>query len=1515
MRIHVSNLLRHSAGPIFLLCVGFFFAPPSQAGAAISLISGGAISDNTTNGGNITLTFPAGVQEGDVVILYGGHPHRTPAALGPSTAGYTEIAAYTAAAPNFGVWYKVMGSTPDTSVIGQGTGNAQDVTAYAAYILRGVSSVVLDQTSTTAGPTSNSQPNAPSITTQTAGAWVVALGGSQITDTTRGTLANYSNANGNTGNDTNDISVEGATRSIASPATEDPPIWPTTWTAGSVYAVTVALKPNAAPTLSISQPDGVSDSVSAGTAYDITYTLADTDNVVTAAFYYDTDNTGLNGTAISGACATAAEGSGVTCSWDTTGVTPGTYYVYGTTDDGTNSAVSAYSSGTITITTPPPSLTLASAVNQPPYVATSTADIVLGVASLAMTSSSASVTAVTLKENGGTISADSELANIELWLSYDASWSADDNQLDTAKTFNGTDGEATFTETFTATSGPQYLIIRGDVASGATVNDTIEMQVKTVSTSVTVNTAPLEISGSTAVWKKRLQLIFDNSSQAENLSSFPVLVKLDSSRISYVDVGKSDGTDLRFVDSDGITELDYEIDTWNSSATSYVWVKVPQIDASSATDSIWMYYGNASAASGEDVANVWTNGYEAVYHFSQSSGTYFDSTSNNHDSDAQAVTSSGETTGSIGIAPNFNGTSNSNYITLPDSSGWDMTNLTIEAYIKPTGAGAAVSTGNGGFSGTGYPQIYPLITKGLGEAETEAADVQFFMGLSASPNYKVGSDYENWLSNTPSPSLNNPVQGATTLSTSGTWYYVAAKNNPAATTHAVYLNGAVDNSTTTMHLVPNKNGTQKVGIGVAVNTAGTKSGGFNGYIDEVRISNVARSTAWMAAGQLVLTDTFITFPASQAVAISSTANQTFVVGESSVPVSAIAVSDAATPSIIAANNIRIVIPSAFNMSWNTGDTSAVITGGASSKVSTTVSYPDSKTLLIDVTSDFAASDTITISGLSFSSFTAASSADNLELVIAGAGGAVAATDSKTKTIVAPSISSRADQSFDADISATTSEPITITASSATTSITAANNIRIKIPDSLGLTWDTTDTSITIGPTLDAYTESTYVADMPTVTADLSGITYNPLTDTVFTITNGTPTIYEYSLTGTLLRTITMTGFIDTEGIEWMYGTTYAVTQERDPYDIVIVTIGDSTTSLNKTNGTVITPEITFSSNLGMEGITYDPAENVFYVAVEKPAAGGAVGAGGGRVFKVMMDGSVTEYTTLAANLLAEGNTDLADIVYDEMTGHLFLLSEENNMITEASTDGTIYGSRAVDAKFAQPEGLELSKDGEKMFIVSEPDDYAYYTRTPAISTTVSFEDSGKTMVVDVTSDFSPSQSITIDGMKFDNFGPGSGTDNLELEVFNNGETQDTDDKTIAIVGGAVYSVSITTSGVIEYGYVALSTATSTVSHGFTQIAENDGNGSERINVKSSDAGGGTAWTLSSSVGTNQYKHEFSTTTGSSWFVMPDASTYVTAHPLLAPTGTMNLDFRLTVPSATSDYAQKSVTITVQAVAP
>ncbi len=60
---------------------------------------------------------------------------------------------------------------------------------------------------------------------------------------------------------------------------------------------------------------------------------------------------------------------------------------------------------------------------------------------------------------------------------------------------------------------------------------------------------------------------------------------------------RSDFGDLRFTKSDGVTLLDYWIESYTSGVSATVWVEVDSIPASPNTASIYLYYGNPSATS------------------------------------------------------------------------------------------------------------------------------------------------------------------------------------------------------------------------------------------------------------------------------------------------------------------------------------------------------------------------------------------------------------------------------------------------------------------------------------------------------------------------------------------------------------------------------------------------------------------------------------------------------------------------------------------------------------------------------------------------------------------------------------------------------------------------------------------------------------------------------------------------------------------------------------------------------
>src|SRR5206468_4222502 len=142
--------------------------------------------------------------------------------------------------------------------------------------------------------------------------------------------------------------------------------------------------------------------------------------------------------------------------------------------------------------------------------------------------------------------------------------------------------------------------------------------------------------------------------------------------------------------------------------------------------------------------------------------------------------------------------------------------------------------------------------------------------------------------------------------------------------------------------------------------------------------------------------------------IASAASQVFVVGQAPAGLSPITITDVATPIITAANDIRIRIPAGLNMSWNTGLTAATITGSGAGKVSPTVSYEDAgKTLVLNVTTNFAGNDQIVVSGLQYTSFTAPSGSAYLQLVVSGPGASTASSDSRTIQVVQPTIASAA----------------------------------------------------------------------------------------------------------------------------------------------------------------------------------------------------------------------------------------------------------------------------------------------------------------------------------------------------------------------------------------------------------------------------------------------------------------------------------------------------------------------------
>ena len=126
-------------------------------------------------------------------------------------------------------------------------------------------------------------------------------------------------------------------------------------------------------------------------------------------------------------------------------------------------------------------------------------------------------------------------------------------------------------------------------------------------------------------WLHRARISFDNTAQTtDNLDDFPLLVTINRPKLPSLDLSATVGADVRFTDAITGAELSYEVQSWDQATDqATIWVKVPRIDAGSATDYIYIYYNYDGTAaydqSAADEAAVWPSG-TGVYHLEDDPG-------------------------------------------------------------------------------------------------------------------------------------------------------------------------------------------------------------------------------------------------------------------------------------------------------------------------------------------------------------------------------------------------------------------------------------------------------------------------------------------------------------------------------------------------------------------------------------------------------------------------------------------------------------------------------------------------------------------------------------------------------------------------------------------------------------------------------------------------------------------------------------------------------------------------------
>lgn len=321
-------------------------------------------------------------------------------------------------------------------------------------------------------------------------------------------------------------------------------------------------------------------------------------------------------------------------------------------------------------------------------------------------------------------------------------------------------------------------------------------------------------------WKSRQKITVASGNVSGSHTDFPLLVSAGGNNPVFFGA-KPDGADILFTASDAVTPVPFEKEKYDPVLRELVyWVKVDSL-ADSQDTCVYMYYNSAGTAPANTPSEVWTNAFVMVQHMQENaddaSPAFKDSTPNGNDgTDFAGMAASNRVAGQIGDAQEFNGVDVTGHrIEVPSNTTLDITGaMTISAWCK----GTPFNDGIISKIDTSVNFGYRLVDES-GSSPTEAYECRFNDGT------------------------NHAARG-TTAADLDIWQHVVAVFVPSSAVR-LYVNGSLETQNTTS--IPASIGsaaTIPLFIG-ARHSGANPAFNYDGIIDEVRISAVARNAGWI----------------------------------------------------------------------------------------------------------------------------------------------------------------------------------------------------------------------------------------------------------------------------------------------------------------------------------------------------------------------------------------------------------------------------------------------------------------------------------------------------------------------------------------------------------------------------------------------------------------------------------------------------------------------------------------------
>jgi biopolymer transport protein ExbB len=339
------------------------------------------------------------------------------------------------------------------------------------------------------------------------------------------------------------------------------------------------------------------------------------------------------------------------------------------------------------------------------------------------------------------------------------------------------------------------------------------------------------------------------------LTNFPMLISVTNANLATVangghiasyNPGTNDPQDLVFEALDDATcggagtspcRLDHEIEAYVPATGQLVaWVRVPSITNGTV---IYMYYGNGCSVSTQNAMGVWDANYRGVWHLSQNptgaAPQMRDSTTNAYNGTAVGSFVAGDQQAAVidgGL--NFNGTNDEIQIA---KAALGATSVTVSAWIRVKSFSESTFSPNAN------------TTVGAVFFSTRDLDGDVSPTLGVSP-VSGGAGAQNGLVFiNDSANIAMGAKGATDIALNMYYYAVGTFSYSGAGNFAgnwnVYLNGALNGGPNNFNLAGNATG-NFTGASWRLANNPQWPGYSNVILDEVRVSNIARSAGWIA---------------------------------------------------------------------------------------------------------------------------------------------------------------------------------------------------------------------------------------------------------------------------------------------------------------------------------------------------------------------------------------------------------------------------------------------------------------------------------------------------------------------------------------------------------------------------------------------------------------------------------------------------------------------------------------------